>query len=269
MRASAVETYQRSVTDKWSRYGHADITLHTTVASEASHVTVTTPPLILYLETEESVGGYTPPPNFPQITPANGLPLALLCQFSPSHSQQVLSSSFSSAVLISRSPNLFLNVDFACLFPHSASLGHRSGLCGRVEHESRIRLSSYSTGSHVGTVVLEACEPFFILSQDGHAASILNRCSSDMMGKMLKSLELETDLGVDLCEAAWDCLKCGHMTYRIAQRHMVHDSLLLVFMLDTSGKRSCIRMFMQRLHGTQDYDAISRRLRSICMEIEK
>ena len=148
-------------------------------------------------------------------------------------------------------------------------LSEDSNFSRRVANESTLKLSPASNGCHLGTVVLEACEPFFVLSQDGHAASILGRCSSDMMGKMLKSLELEAGLDTNLPAAAWECLRAKRMTYRIAKCKHDHSGLLLVFMFDDSGKRPCVRMFIQRLDGVRDYDAISQRLHNISLEISK
>ncbi|EKX34955.1 hypothetical protein GUITHDRAFT_155631 [Guillardia theta CCMP2712] len=95
-----------------------------------------------------------------------------------------------------------------------------------------------------GRLVIESAEPFFIISIDGLASALLNRTSSGITGRMLRTIEWEGDGRKILHEAAIMAQRTADKVLLTLPRPGKQESLIVVLQKITEGDQNRLEVLM-------------------------
>eukprot|EP00960_Hanusia_phi_P039130 753776-Hanusia_phi.AAC.6 len=105
-----------------------------------------------------------------------------------------------------------------------------------------------------GRLVVESNEPFFVISSDGPAAALLNKSSSAITGRMLRSIDWGCDKKLKLCRAMLHAARSGNqifLTMRVPKKTQILILALKKFTCITGNERIEVLIYPTNLEYSE------------------
>ncbi|EKX46475.1 hypothetical protein GUITHDRAFT_162958 [Guillardia theta CCMP2712] len=105
-----------------------------------------------------------------------------------------------------------------------------------------------------GRLVVEPKEPYFVISSDGPAAALLNKSSSAITGRMLRSIDWGCDKKLKLCRAMLHAARTGRstlVTMRVPKKAQILILALEKFICTTGNERIEVLIYPTNLEYSE------------------